>query len=477
MSYIAPKFDESIEGFDALTQDGIKKFLDLDICPTIEVCGNDVKVCVDKSPSYKETLILKNVDSVPEINQSQCFRNMEFYYSEFDSTYNIDGEIENYITDEVLPFSLSFEDATAEVQVFNGCRSITILDNPWDYLGRICYGIYSKASLPCECLGSKEKALLPLIAELASFDHWLFIPADAPEKYNEMKALARKHGHRKVEAALERLESTTTGTPKYYKLYSKLTALLSQRKHASMWRDIYDRIAESQEEYPSSIEQRFSSEELTKTRAEIQSLMEAKGYIGTYPDFVKDGCLRGPCLERSYNLTYIVAMEKHAEFHIHCIETVDEDDCLGIQLLCGTAFLKKNEAEAGVDIYDCLFNAGGRRLFRTVYYSGDLEEAVTIATKKAECVKLNEEERKAFYGTGTNGWSTFWWLFLVAGGMCGISFTLIAMLLCTGLTLAFGMLSSIPEMLSTIPWGLILAICWVGSGGALGLFEVLARRK
>ena len=35
----------------------------------------------------------------------------------------------------------------------------------------------------------------------------------------------------------------------------------------------------------------------------------------------------------------------------------------------------------------------------------------------------------------------------------------------------------IPEMLKTMPWGLLLAIGWIGFGGAMGIVEVLAHRK
>ena len=44
-------------------------------------------------------------------------------------------------------------------------------------------------------------------------------------------------------------------------------------------------------------------------------------------------------------------------------------------------------------------------------------------------------------------------------------------------TAAFGLFADIPEMLKTMPWGLLLAIGWIGFGGAMGIVEVLAHRK
>ena len=71
----------------------------------------------------------------------------------------------------------------------------------------------------------------------------------------------------------------------------------------------------------------------------------------------------------------------------------------------------------------------------------------------------------------------FCWVFLIGGGMFGIAMTLIAMLLCIITTAAFGLFADIPEMLKTMPWGLLLAIGWIGFGGAMGIVEVLAHRK
>ena len=148
--------------------------------------------------------------------------------------------------------------------------------------------------------------------------------------------------------------------------------------------------------------------------------------------------------------------------------------------------MKKDEQET--DIYDCLFNAKGRRLFHTVHHyiplqpeedvePDNLETSVTIAVKKAECIKLTKAEQKEYYGKLVPGWGMFWWVFLIGGGMFGIAMTLIMMLLCIITTAAFGLFADIPEMLKTMPWGLLLAIGWIGFGGAMGIVEVLAHRK
>lgn len=178
--------------------------------------------------------------------------------------------------------------------------------------------------------------------------------------------------------------------------------------------------------------------------------------------------------------------EKHAQYFVHCSESFDENAYLTVQFLCGTAFLKKEENET--DIYGCLFRAGGQRLFHTVHGViplqnaeetawEDLEISLDIAVKKAECQKLSKAEKKQYYGNTIPGFGMFLRIFLVAGGMFGVAMTLIALLLCVLATAAFGRFSDIPEMLKAIPWGLLLAIGWIGYGGAMGIAEVLAGRK
>ena len=304
--------------------------------------------------------------------------------------------------------------------------------------------------------------------------------------FGELKRLAHQYGYNKAEILFGKLETIKPGDDAFYKTVKKLIAILCQKQCEPLWREIYNKIAESQAEYPNKVDSLCNKELLMSVRNDIQALMESKGYIGTYPDFVKDGVLNGIHLEHSYNMTYFVGMEKRAQYHVHCYESFEENDYLTIQFLCGAAFLKKDEQET--DIYDCLFNAKGRRLFHTVHHyiplqpeeeakPDNLETSVTIAVKKTECIKLTKSEQKEYYGKLIPGWGMFWWVFLIGGGMFGIAMTLIMMLLCIITTAAFGLFADIPEMLKTMPWGLLLAIGWIGFGGAMGIVEVLAHRK
>ena len=216
--------------------------------------------------------------------------------------------------------------------------------------------------------------------------------------------------------------------------------------------------------------------------------MESKGYIGEYPDFAKDTVMNGIRLVRSYDKSYFIGLGERARHYIHCSESLEEKGHLTIQFLCGTILSKKNEAEQETDIYSCLFNAKGRRLFSTVHHyvmldeesrdeADDLDLSITIATKKAECIKLSKDERREFHGKIIPGFGLFWCVFMIAGGLFAIAMTIAMAIMCIIITIAFGLFDSIPEMLQAIPWWLILVMGWIGFGVPMGIIEVLSLRS
>ena len=103
--------------------------------------------------------------------------------------------------------------------------------------------------------------------------------------------------------------------------------------------------------------------------------------------------------------------------------------------------------------------------------------SITLAVKKAECLKLNKVEKKAYHGIMIPGWSLFWRIFLIMGGFFGVAMTLAMMVLWIIDSLVEGTGSSISEILMGFPWLLILAVGWIGFGGIMGIVTVLARRK
>lgn len=480
------KFELDFAVVDEAAKSALKKLLELEFWPKIKIVGSDLKIITDDTPAFRRILTLKNVDAVPMGKEGYYCQNLGMVLKKEQNRFGFYGELEDPIEELAIPFALTFENAEAEVEIYNSCNNMTFWENPWDFLRTISFAIGMKEDLPGDYCNAKEKELLPLIKEIVALECWMELPEQKLLSFGELKKSAHKHGYNKVEITLGKLETIKPGDSEFYKTVKKLVASLCDKQCEPLWREIYNKIAESQAEYPNKVDSLCDKEFLMSVRNDIQTLMESKGYLGTYPDFVKNGVLNGIHLEHSYNMTYFVGMEKRAQYHIHCYESFEENDYLTIQFLCGTAFLKKDEQET--DIYDCLFNAKGRRLFHTVDHciplqteedteADNLEISISIAVKKAECIKLNKAEQKEFYGKRIPGWGMFWWIFLITGGMFSIAMTLIMMLLCIIVTVAFGLFADIPEMLKTIPWGHLLAVGWIGFGGAMGIVEVLAHRK
>lgn len=480
------KFEVDFAVMDEAAKSALKKLLELEFWPKIKAIGSDIKIVTDDTSAFRRILTLKNADAVPIGKEGYYCQNLGMILKKEQNRFCFYGELEDPVEELTIPFALTFENAEAEVEIYNSCNNMTFWENPWDFLRTISFSIGMKADLPGDYCNAKEKELLPIIKEIVALEYWMELPEQELFSFSELKKLAHQYGYNKAEIMLGKLETIKPGDNAFYKTVKKLIAILCEKQCEPLWREIYNKITESQTEYQNKVDSLCDKELLMSIRNDIQELMESKGYIGTYPDYVKDGVLNGIHLEHSYNMTYFVGMEKRAQYHIHCYESFEENDYLTIQFLCGTAFLKKGEQET--DIYDCLFNAKGRRLFHTVHHyiplqteedaeADNLETSVTIAVKKAECVKLNKSEQKEFYGKMIPGWGMFWWIFLIAGGMFGVAMTLIMMLFCVIATAAFGLLADIPEMLKTMPWGLLLAVGWIGFGGAMGIVEVLAHRK
>lgn len=243
-------------------------------------------------------------------------------------------------------------------------------------------------------------------------------------------------------------------------------------------------IKESQSEYPSQAELCCDTKRLSETRGEIQRLMQAEGYSGTYPDFFKKGSVKRVHLAESYNMDYFVGAEKNVVFCVHCTEETFDGN-LSVEFLCGTELLKKNETEG--DIYSCTFDAKGRRFFTTVSYNSAVEESseaqdsleqkVKIAAKRAELKRLTKEERKAIYGFDMPYFRLFAAIFIFAGGLFGIFMTLGLMLMAVLFALIDGQPQTVPSMITDIPWWFCLVFSWVAFGGAMGIITVLSKRK
>ena len=478
--------EAALATFDEATGTALKELLCLIDWPTVTFAGKDIQMTVTDTLACRKVLTLYNAEGVPEEDKWDYCNDLNLIRQEEQNRYCLYGQLQDSFYETETSFALTFESARVETTVYNACCNSAMDENPWDSLRSICYNIGMKAEFPGAVFNEKERKLMPLIREICGLSYWLEYDKPNYQSFPELKTLASQYGCQKAEVLLAKLERIPTEDNAYDKTVQKLLAHICLKQCQPIWRDIYQKLVDSQKDYPSKADRYIDAQSLSEIRKSIQSQMEAKGYTGTYPDFVKTGPMKGIHLENSYGMTYWVGLEKRVQYFVHCTENFEEKDYLTIQFLCGTAFLKKNEKQT--DIYDCLFNAKGRRLFKLVHYyvplpgnedptPDDLSLHITFAVKRAECLKLSKAEQKAFYRRSLPGWGMFWGVVLFMGGLFAIAMTLALMLMCILFTAVAGLAADIPEMLREIPWWQILVMCWVGFGGAMSIVEVLAHRK
>lgn len=447
-------------------------------CRGIRRADDTLWLPVEYCESYDLTLVLTGAEGFPD-GYHCCGFDPDSFRRDGD-TYSLCSEAANDEDedDTFVPFTLRFHGARAEISVYRADVQ-GFFSTPWKHLCSIAGAILDKTALPGDHLNEKEKALLPLIAELSKLTYWTQIP----EEYAScglplLKDRIRRHGFTELLPLVEKLEASLPNEKETRKRVMKLTARLDQTKYEPLWRELYGLLSDSQADYPAKADICVPGGVLTQTRQEIQRLMRAHGYSGTYPDFEKRGALRGIRLARSYAMDYFIAGEKNAVFRIHCTETCC-DGALMIEFLCGTELLRKNEAPG--DIFSCTFNAKGRRLFQTVPYETaapeTLAQRVEIAVKRAELQKLTKEERLALYGYTGGFWSIFFGFLIVGGGLFAVFMTLGMMLLCAAITSLFLGFGAIGDMMAQMPWWELFALAWGLFGGAMGIVTALAGRK
>ncbi len=448
--------------------------------------GDDILIDLENAKSYRRTLILKNASGVPSENFDTITFENTLPLSKTDDGYKLIGVAESFLENMQFPFATYFNDAEVKITVLNAAAE-EYWQSPWEELEAIASSIRLKHDLSPDLLCEKEKAILPLINELSMLSRYYYdINLIDSIYFESLRALAQKHGCTKVLNILDKLSQNPDDSKKRINYILKLNTILNDKKYERMWREVRDLLADSQSDYPTETETFVDKDELLMTRKRIEELMAAHGYSGTYPDFVKRAPMKSLHLAESYDMQYFVGFEKNVEYFIHCVEACFNRH-LEITLICGTALLKHGERPT--DAHTCRFNSQGHTFAHTIRYesgyvgedgkseSDDLELAVSAAVKKAELKRLTKNEKQRLNIYAASPISIFLFVFVLAGGMFAGFMTLAMLLICILVTAVYGLASEIPEMLSAMPWLLILLIGWIGFGVAMGIVTVISKRK
>ena len=469
-------FDKVAENF---SEDVKKAFLDLfetiEACENVEKQKNKIIFTLDETDSYTRKLVLhsseENVFSKFDMLQ---FRDAQILKDE--KGYKLICEAENFEKETVFPIGIFFDNATVEVDIYRADHTQFVL-TPWNTLVSIATEILSKKELGDEYFNQQEKELMPLVKEISGLSLFSHLLDNEPQSFEILKQYINKHNVCHLIPLLDKVKEHFTKISSRQILLAHLDNKLNDKKCEPLWRELYGLIAETQKGYPDKILS-YNQKKLNKIRQQIEQSLHNLGYEGKYPTFNKKGAIKDIRLEESYNQTYFVGLEKNAEYIIHCTESMYNGE-LQIQFICGTALLKKNEAVT--DIYSCCFNAKGRRLYKTVYFSLDseanlLDRYAKIAAKKAECIKLNKYERELF-GNDFIPWGNFFTVLFFAGGLFAALMTVAMILFVCVMTIIEEGFSAVPETIGMMPWWQCFLCCFFGFGIPMAIVETKAKRK
>ncbi len=470
------RFDKVSEDF---SEDVKKAFLDLfetiEDCENIEKQKNKIIFTLDESDSHTRKLVLYTSaeNALSKFDMLQ-FRDAQIFKEE--SGYKLICEAANFEEETIFPIGIFFDNATVEVNIYRADNTEFGL-TPWNTLVSIATEILSKKELGDKYFNEQEKELMPLIKEISGLSLFSRLLDDEPQSFEILKQYINKHNVCHLIPLLDKVKEHFTKITSRQMLLARLDNKLNDKKCEPLWRELYGLIAETQKGYPDKILS-YNQKKLNKIRLQIEQSFHNLGYEGKYPTFNKKGALKGIRLEESYTQTYFVGLEKNVEYIIHCTESINNGE-LGIQFLCGTALLKKNEAVT--DIYSCCFNAKGRRLYKTVYFSPDseanlLDRYAKIAAKKAECIKLNKYERELF-GNDFIPWANFLTVLFFAGGLFAALMTVAMILFVCVMTIIEEGFSAVPETIGMMPWWLCFLFCFFGFGIPMAIVETKAKRK
>ncbi len=459
-----------LEPFGVEVQSAMAELYDADCGIAIQHLPNgQVALVVEDSAIRLRRVILENAVLTPEcVNWDYCNDPLE-----------VQKEGEQYILrtcaydDSVEVFR--FTHAHVELTSYNCAYGECYWSNPWEHLCALAWSIISRENMPGDQCNDREKALLPLLQEFRQF-----CMEKQDVSYPLLTQLAREVG-----CDPQKLEKRRR--KKKEKTYFQIDRALNQPEWEPLWREIYRKIVESQEGYPTRVEARCKAENLQKTRSALENYFHSQGFTGSYPDFVKTGDIQGLHLIESYEIPYFVCREKDATMHIHCVETLGYQDGLAVQFLCGEALKKKGRAPA--DLVSCLFNHKGRRYFHWVRdfgsrYSEEIQplertlQFAAIAVKTLQMEKLTKEERERYdFGSSESVLFFLPLFFLLGGALFGAVMTGAMWLLGALVIILMGHGSEAIPVLSGVAWGRMFAFCALGFSVPMCIITILTKRS
>ena len=435
--------------------------------------NGDAEIVVDERGAVRVVLILRGVDGMPD-PETEYFMENQWSFSRNADTgvYTLVGELMEANSDEIKLCAIKFKDADVRHEAYNCVDNVFLRETPFEMLAAIAGHIFEKAEIAPELVNDEEKALMPILSELRNLDYC----EEESATFENLKKLCEKRGFKRLCDALSKYEKLKFTA---YRA-AMLTAEMNSVKYESLWREIYLAVKESQKDYPVKCDTLCDAELLASTRRKVERMMHERGYSGSYPNFVKEGRIRGIHNRMSYGMLYTVGCEKNVIFRVHCFESFEGGDSLVVMFASGTELVRKNISSE--DIYTSMFDAKGKKYFSSCWYYVDenteeeLETCVGIATKNAEFGKFTKAEKSYYSMYNGNKWIEFFVTLVLFGFGFTVLFIPAMMIFISLILVCGGEAAEIPSMFTEIPWWPIILFCFFGTGIPMGLFTVFSRK-
>lgn len=223
-----------------------------------------------------------------------------------------------YEVETTVPISIPFDNASVEINIYRADRR-EFNDNPWETLSFLASDILEKLHLGEVYFNKKELELLPLLNELSALSLFSNLYERECTDFVILKQYIKKYNLNHLIPLLIKVERAYKNKSSTYLVLSKLYNKLNESICESLWRELYELVSESQQEYEDKI-LFFDQDKLNVIRLQIEDYFHELGYEGSFPNFIKSGSIKGIRLEVSYNQTYFLGLEKNVKSVISCRE-------------------------------------------------------------------------------------------------------------------------------------------------------------
>ncbi len=432
--------------------------------------------------AFVRRLVLEQVQGLP--GKPYCLEEMVLegtMHRDENGEIVLPYHIESADSDETIACEMRFLGAAVENIVYRADPA-NEFGAPWGRLCNLAGAVVEKYNLMPDTLNDKERALLPLLAELAVFSTVSSIPEGLRHGFSRWIALTEEIGSEKAVCMLKAFHAEWKHPD-----WRKMSALMKELNHIrnqELWCRIAAMLADSQAGYPAPHEAVPAPAEMDAYRAKITEILHAHGYAGTYPDFEKRGPACRTCVmsktmsgwQNPDSRDRLIFRGQPGIYRIRCREDFSGGmPCVRLHYL--TTFPKKGQPEQ--DALTCMFENDGRSMMGQTYWTPDDEEDAMVSLENAVLGAMLTAEKRSPTGaqrkqlgmpSRTENLRLILLLSLVLGVLFGILFTP-AMALGMAVIGTVDGQGTISSLLAAFPWVECLVMSAVTC--VCGLFVVL----